>query len=206
MENRRNFTLIELLVVIAIIAILAAMLLPALSKAREKAKQIACTNNQKQLGTAFQLYAADFDDMIVPYDNGVGTIWTGLLYNAGLLKSDKVWNDPSGILNCPSSSDSFMYSKFGMNSRPLNTLGRWLKFGQQRDSSIFHIADLMPATAGAMTNGYYIDRNDYSSATSMELRHNRGINVLFMDGHAEWRSPTNVPSIMSLNYFWYAKE
>ena len=69
-QGKARFTLIELLVVIAIIAILAAMLLPALQSARERGRSAGCQNNLKQLGSVMGTYQSDFDDYILPADYG----------------------------------------------------------------------------------------------------------------------------------------
>jgi len=117
---RRGFTLIELLVVIAIIAILAAMLLPALAKAKKKAQGISCINNLKELTLASHIYAGDFKDAIPP--NAVGNINSWVTTTAGNTEgvsggSDSTnlyyitacvlypYNKSTGIYRCPGDMD-----------------------------------------------------------------------------------------------------
>jgi prepilin-type N-terminal cleavage/methylation domain-containing protein len=97
LSGRRAFTLIELLVVIAIIAILAAILFPVFAQAREAARKSACLSNMKQIGLASNMYATDYDELIVPSNMGnVGATvsWPSLLHP--YVKNEGIFVCPSG--------------------------------------------------------------------------------------------------------------
>lgn len=96
MKKSRGFTLIELLVVIAIIAILAGMLLPALSQAREKARRISCTSNLKQIGLAIRMYSQEFKER---FPDKSGTEGFEQLRSGGYLENVKMYT-------CPSTTDN----------------------------------------------------------------------------------------------------
>lgn len=158
-RKNTNFTLIELLVVIAIIAILAGMLLPALNSARGKARQITCTANMKQFGTAFNMYADTFDGQIPhsahPYNTA--PFWMTMLTSIkalpvpdeGLLE-ELDSQSKMGIWRCPENMEQKYALSHATPSRKHTSYGANGQAGIDANGNLNW--DLYPCYLGAKTS------------------------------------------------------
>jgi prepilin-type processing-associated H-X9-DG protein/prepilin-type N-terminal cleavage/methylation domain-containing protein len=217
MKKSTGFTLVELLVVIAIISILAAVLFPVFAQAREKARQVSCVSNMKQLSLAFAMYGMDYNDTL-PKSGQNGSV--GPCHGV----PDGSWVLPEGIDDTVSTTCTaaqlpvpngslFPYVRNVMSYRcpsdPEASL-KTLSYSMNSDLSAVVIetiqspsgcvllvdelnGNILPSVVGLNNGNFAAPTNDVGGSANYNdhptTRHTGGANIAFVDGHVKWYRP-----------------
>ena len=191
MTIRKCFTLIELLVVVAIIAVLVAILLPALGKARESAWAVTCAANQKQLGTALQIEISEMANQQYSWnwlralayqktmvrDSGGTWVGLGVLYRH--VKTGKVFYDP-GLVLSPQYTYSYWQSGW---QQPTGDL--WGCYVANHDATTRAINPQKVSPAGTAVLACTFAQPEWWGLLGGNVAHANGYYVTYLDGHVE---------------------
>jgi prepilin-type N-terminal cleavage/methylation domain-containing protein/prepilin-type processing-associated H-X9-DG protein len=206
---RRAFSLIELLVVVGIIAVLLALLFPALANAQRAARTVACQSNLRQLGQQLYIYAHENQGFVIPMTHddsvpgglrGLGTKlapskrWPAVVFK--VKGPDPETKDPADycpkVIICPADLDASSAHTYALSNPPGVHA---CKLGTSNFNGLSSSEVVLAAEKVTFRNDYYIEPSfqDFADAVSW-YRHGikRGANYLFFDSHVELRMPKDV--------------
>lgn len=195
-----EFTLVELLLVISIIAILTAMLLPALKKTRDSVKTISCLNRQKQTGLAVQSYLSDFSFYFHSPNDSANSKWTSKLMINDYIKNGDILCCPATKFDRYSTTASGWFTYGAIYTNDASLCISMKNYTETTKAYIF-ACSWSVASQKPFFRMYPRDATSESYGRPY-LIHNNKVNMYFLDGHAESRARYSLPDIVSgtMNY------